>query len=157
MSFDWHIKNQNFNRYTLDVVRLAAARLREWGGPDKRLMVFIEVTQHQHHINARSPTPDEAEAMVNVAVESGATGIVYFTHTFRNGWTPGVFPNGWYGVKPEMEERMLAINNRLSPPTELEILRTQNAQLTAENQTLTQTNAALQDRINRARNILNEP
>ena len=160
MSFDWHIKNQNYTRYTLDLVRLAASRLRRWAGPEKRLFVFIEVTQHQYHANARSPTPDEAEAMVNAAVESGATGIVYFAHTFRHGWTPGVFPNGWYGPAPEMEARVLAMNNRLSPPVGWEIenarLRTENDALRAQVGSLEASNALLQDRIRRAREILEE-
>lgn len=149
MGFDWHIKNANFNRYTLELVRLAARRLREWGGPDKRLLVYVEVTKHQHHANARVPTPDEAEAMVNVAVEEGASGIIYFTHTFRNGWDPGVLPNGWYGPSAEMEARMLNIAQRLSPEFEL-------TQLKAENAALRANEARLKDGIRRALEALRE-
>lgn len=103
---DWYVKNKNWQRYPVSLIKKAYDRLTSWSG-GKPQLVFIECSDQRISPLGRMPTPDEVEEEVNLAVSLGARGIVYFPQRPPPGFQYDAMP-------PEIVERVVVINGRLN-------------------------------------------
>lgn len=79
-------------------------RLRQWGGPDRRVWCWIEANKFGQDPNqGRSPTPDEVKTMIWMALVHGARGYGFFCHT----WYKTFRVNG---IEPAMQQALAPVN-----------------------------------------------
>jgi hypothetical protein len=105
VAHDWYVKNKNWQRYPVSLIKKAYDRLAAWSG-NKTQFVFIECSDQKISPLGRLPTADEVEEEVNLAVSLGARGIIYFPQRPPPGFQFDAMP-------PDVATRVVAINARL--------------------------------------------
>ena len=106
LGHDWYVKNKNAQRYPTSLIAKAMDRLAAWSN-NKPQLVFIECSDQKISTLGRLPTADEVEEEVNIAVNNGAKGIIYFPQR-----PP---PSFLYDAMPDdIAARIIQINTRLA-------------------------------------------
>lgn len=150
LSHDWYVKNKNWQRYPTSFISKAIDRLRAWSN-GKPQFAFIECSDQKISTLGRCPTADEVEEEINIAVNDGAKGIIYFPQRPPPGFMYDAIPD-------DIVARITQINARLSvpnsatppPPAQNEPtaaqLQSQITQLTAQLQALSKDHDLLKNR-----------
>ena len=102
LAFDYYVLNRGDGPANLKKIGEAIDLLKQWSGGKKKIFVFIECSDQDLRISdfgalkgldgqpigtkMRGPTPDEMKAEIDIAVQHGAAGIVYFPQVIGKGW-----------------------------------------------------------------------
>jgi len=69
----------------LHLVAKGIDRLRRWGGPEKKIWMWIEVNAIRDG-EGRCPTPEEVKTQIWMALVHGANGYGFFCHSWARDW-----------------------------------------------------------------------
>jgi hypothetical protein len=123
IGFDYYIINRGEGPDNIKKIGERLDKLKEWTGGKKKLFVFIECSDQNLRVSdwgqdtkwgpalapkMRGPTPDEMKKQVEVSIQHGAAGIIYFPDKIGKNWE--AFDN----TTPECEAAMKLINGKLN-------------------------------------------
>jgi hypothetical protein len=127
LAFDYYIINRGEGPDNIKRIGERLDKLKEWSGgaaARKKLLVFIECSDQNLKAQdwaqnndatgkppaprMRCPTPDEMKQEVNIAIQHGASGIIYFPDRIGKGW------ENFDSVPPDVESAMKELNAKLA-------------------------------------------
>ncbi len=98
----------------LHLVAKGVKRLRQWGGAERPVWLWIEANQFGKNDEGRCPTPEEVKTQIWMALVHGARGYGFFCHSWSKQWlkdnlgnTRGFSPTA---IAKPMREALKAIN-----------------------------------------------
>jgi hypothetical protein len=136
LAFDYYIINRGEGPANIPKIGTTLDRLKAVSGGGKKYLVFIECSNQKLNLQSwannpdqsgtppgprmRAPTAAEMNQEIQLAVQHGASGIVYFPDIIGNGW------QGFDGITPDLEAAMKQTNAQLAgapaaPPVTLPI------------------------------------
>lgn len=112
---DWYPVNRQYGRYPLTFKADELNYVKAHGAREVGSLIETDWQwlNGGDPAKGRTPTPDEVEQQVRIAVGAGATWIVYFSTTQSGHWG---WPASYDTTPPEVVARITAINAQLNPP-----------------------------------------
>ncbi len=132
LAFDNYVINRGSGPEAIPLLGTLLDKLAEWSGadaPKKKRFLVVECSDQDLRVQdwlhtkenqpqgeqwaakMRAPTPDEMRKEVDVAVQHGANGIIYFPDQIGRGW------ESFDGATPELVDAMKQINAKLTGAT----------------------------------------
>ena len=123
IAYDWYILNHGDGPGAIPRIGERYEKFKEWSGGNKKIFVFIETCDSNIKVQdwaqandatgtplapkMRGPTPEEMKKEVEVSMQHGASGIIYFPHVIGKWWEK------FDGTPLENEAAMKEINAKL--------------------------------------------
>ena len=124
LGFDFYPFNGGWGTNGIATIADRLDKLKAWTNGQKKIYVFIECSDQNLRVQEwtkqndatgtplspkmRGPTPAEMQKQVEIAIQHGAAGIIYFPDKIGKGW------EAFDGTTPECEITMKQINTRLT-------------------------------------------